>query len=158
MHGTAVKTIVPLFRGRFDSWRWDPIGCPETSVRSYHRALRNTPEERRFHQHRCRSLKPRGIPHCVATVLWYWPRKQPYLGQGTGITACPSVKLFLAVPPAEWLWRGFSIIIYPWHISRVLKNIYSRRFILPRHCIQVSFSKFYFPQQAQPLCSNLLSF
>ena len=28
-------------------WRWDRIGYPETSVRNYPSALRNTPEERR---------------------------------------------------------------------------------------------------------------
>jgi hypothetical protein len=34
-----------------------PICCPETSVKVYHSTLRNTPEERRSHQHRGVSLK-----------------------------------------------------------------------------------------------------
>jgi len=34
-----------------DSWllKTGPIGCPETSVMSYHCSLRNSPEERSFH-------------------------------------------------------------------------------------------------------------
>jgi hypothetical protein len=34
-----------------------PLGCPETSVQNYHSALRNTPEERRYHVHRGGSVK-----------------------------------------------------------------------------------------------------
>jgi len=30
----------------FDPWMWDPIGCPETSVRNYCCRLRNSSEER----------------------------------------------------------------------------------------------------------------
>jgi hypothetical protein len=32
--------------GLLDPWRWDPIGCPETSVHNYHSTLRNIPEQR----------------------------------------------------------------------------------------------------------------
>jgi hypothetical protein len=35
-----------------------PIRCPETSVKDYHSTLRNTPEERRSHQHRARKHGP----------------------------------------------------------------------------------------------------
>jgi hypothetical protein len=34
-----------------------PTGCPETSVKDYHSTLRNTPQERRHHQHRGGGLK-----------------------------------------------------------------------------------------------------
>jgi hypothetical protein len=34
-----------------------PTHCPETSVNNYHTTLCNTPEERRYHQHRGGSLK-----------------------------------------------------------------------------------------------------
>ena len=34
-----------------------PIRCPETSVNNYHTTPCNTPEDRRFHQHRGGSLK-----------------------------------------------------------------------------------------------------
>ena len=37
-------------------WRWDQIGCPETSIRIYHYTLRNSPVERRAH------LLPGGNP------------------------------------------------------------------------------------------------
>jgi hypothetical protein len=37
------------------------VGCPETSVQNYNSVLRNIPEERRYHLHRCRSLKSRTI-------------------------------------------------------------------------------------------------
>jgi len=36
---------------------WDPIGCPETSVRYYHYLLRDNPEERSSHTLRRGSLK-----------------------------------------------------------------------------------------------------
>ena len=36
-----------------------PIGCPETSVRNYHYALRNNPEQCSSHLLRCGSLKSR---------------------------------------------------------------------------------------------------
>jgi hypothetical protein len=41
------------------SWplKMGPIRCPETSVKGYHSTLRNTPEERRSHQHRGGRLK-----------------------------------------------------------------------------------------------------
>ena len=37
-------------------WRWDQIGCPETSIGIYHYTLRNSPVERRAH------LLPGGNP------------------------------------------------------------------------------------------------
>jgi hypothetical protein len=40
-----------------------PIRCPETSVKEYHSTLRNTPEERRSHQHRGGSLKSELLYH-----------------------------------------------------------------------------------------------
>jgi hypothetical protein len=38
-----------------------PIGCTETSIRNYYYTLRNTPEERRSHLIRGRSLKSRTV-------------------------------------------------------------------------------------------------
>jgi hypothetical protein len=38
-----------------------PIGCPETSSRNYHSALRNIPEERRSHLRLDESLKWRKV-------------------------------------------------------------------------------------------------
>jgi hypothetical protein len=46
---SKVKTSGPLKTG--------PIRCPETSVKNYHATLRNTPEVRRYRQHRDGSLK-----------------------------------------------------------------------------------------------------
>ena len=48
------------FLSHSDSWpvRMGPIRCPETSANNYH-TTRNTPQGRRFHQHRGRSLKSR---------------------------------------------------------------------------------------------------
>ena len=51
---------LPTFRGNVSvpssrvkkSLKMGPIRCPETSVNDYHSTLSNTPEERRFHQHR----------------------------------------------------------------------------------------------------------
>ena len=44
------KTVRSLYRDRCGQ-------CPETSVKVYHSTLRNSPEERRSHQHRGGSLK-----------------------------------------------------------------------------------------------------
>ena len=41
------RSIISAFLEFLDSLRWDPIGCPETSLRNYHYSLRNIPEERR---------------------------------------------------------------------------------------------------------------
>jgi hypothetical protein len=46
-----------------------PIRCPETSVKHYHSTLRNTPEERRSHQHRDVSLKSRTAAVFVCSVF-----------------------------------------------------------------------------------------
>jgi hypothetical protein len=45
------------------SWllKMGPRRCPETSVKDYHSTLRNTPEDRRPHQHGGGNLKPRSI-------------------------------------------------------------------------------------------------
>jgi hypothetical protein len=43
-------------------------GCPETSVKYYHTTPRNTPEERRSHQHRFESLKSRKIHSSFSEV------------------------------------------------------------------------------------------
>ena len=45
------------------SWplKMEPVGCPETSARTYHRALRNNPEQRNSHLLRGGSLKSRKI-------------------------------------------------------------------------------------------------
>jgi len=32
--------------GLLDPWRWDPVGCPETSVTNHQSTLRNIPEDR----------------------------------------------------------------------------------------------------------------
>jgi hypothetical protein len=50
-----------LLLGLLDSWKMGPIGCPETSVQSYHSALRNIPKERSSHLHGGRSLKSRNL-------------------------------------------------------------------------------------------------
>jgi hypothetical protein len=56
--GTTYRSHVHLNTG--------PIGCPEMSVRNYHYALRNYPEERSSHLLRGRSLKSRVTPfYCV---------------------------------------------------------------------------------------------
>jgi hypothetical protein len=48
-----------------------PIGCPETSVNNYHTTPRNTPEDRRSHQHRDGSLKSRsGL--CIYDPQRHW--------------------------------------------------------------------------------------
>jgi hypothetical protein len=65
---------VPTFRDNLSvpssmvrkSWtsrplKMKPIGCPETSVQSYHSMLRNIPKERRSHIHRGGSLKSRTL-------------------------------------------------------------------------------------------------
>jgi hypothetical protein len=39
--------------------RWDPTGCPETSVQNYHCTLCNIPEERNSHLHRDGSMTSR---------------------------------------------------------------------------------------------------
>jgi hypothetical protein len=53
------RICVVGFLSRLDSWpvRMGPIRCPETSINNYHTRPRNTPEDRRFYQHRGRSLK-----------------------------------------------------------------------------------------------------
>jgi hypothetical protein len=72
---TQRRVVIPYSRFRttyrsseagvlhWTSWplKMGPIRCPETSVKGYHSTLRNTPEERRSHQHRGGSLKPRFI-------------------------------------------------------------------------------------------------
>ena len=40
-------------------WKWEPIGCPETSVMNYHYSLCNDPEERSSHLLCGSSLKSR---------------------------------------------------------------------------------------------------
>jgi hypothetical protein len=48
-YAASSGNLLPMFRDNLlDSWtrRMGPIGCPETSVRSYHYSLRNDPEER----------------------------------------------------------------------------------------------------------------
>jgi hypothetical protein len=40
-----------------EPWRWDPIGCPKTSVINYHFSPRNDPEERSSQPLRGRRLK-----------------------------------------------------------------------------------------------------
>jgi hypothetical protein len=45
------------YRSHHDPWRWDPIGCIETSVRNYHYTLHNVPEEHRSRLLRGGSLK-----------------------------------------------------------------------------------------------------
>ena len=56
--------VDPIFKGQEGSTR-----CPETSLKDYHSTLRNTPEDRRSHQYRGRSLKSRMIPWCPANVV-----------------------------------------------------------------------------------------
>jgi len=34
-----------ILLGLFDTWRWEPIGCPETSVTNYQPTPRNIPEK-----------------------------------------------------------------------------------------------------------------
>jgi len=62
-----------------------PIGCPETSVRSYHYTLHNNPKERRSHLHRVESLQSRSVyetlPLCqifttfnILVAVWSWFR------------------------------------------------------------------------------------
>ena len=48
---------IPSLRVKSPSRKMGPIRCPETSVKNYHTTARNTPEERRFLQHRGGSLK-----------------------------------------------------------------------------------------------------
>jgi hypothetical protein len=50
-----------------DTWRWVPVACPETSVRTYHCTLRKVPEERGYHLHRDGSLKSR-----IAFHFWFF--------------------------------------------------------------------------------------
>jgi hypothetical protein len=48
----SVQPIAPY--SRVKTWTsWLLIGCPETSVHNYRSVLRNIPEERRCHLHRC---------------------------------------------------------------------------------------------------------
>jgi hypothetical protein len=47
-----------------------PIRCPETSVKSYHSTLRNTPEERTSHQHCGGSLKSLDVCDAGSDVLY----------------------------------------------------------------------------------------
>jgi hypothetical protein len=66
LYGKATFRHVQRFERllSFSSWiswplKMGPKRCPEMSVKDYHSTLRNTPEEGRSHQYRCRSLKSR---------------------------------------------------------------------------------------------------
>jgi hypothetical protein len=48
-----------------------PIRCPETSANNYHTTPHNTPEDRRFHQHRGGSLKSRLLLTSSASLCVY---------------------------------------------------------------------------------------
>jgi hypothetical protein len=39
------------FQSSLDSWRWEPIGCSETSIKNYHYSLRNDREKRSSRLH-----------------------------------------------------------------------------------------------------------
>jgi hypothetical protein len=45
--GNSVPTFGTTCQTRLQAWRSWPIGCPKTSVQSYHSALRTIPEERK---------------------------------------------------------------------------------------------------------------
>jgi hypothetical protein len=50
--GTTYRPCHQVSRSRLlDPWRWDPIGCPETSVTNYLSTLRKLPEEWRSQLH-----------------------------------------------------------------------------------------------------------
>jgi hypothetical protein len=64
-----------------DPWRWDPIRCPETSVRNCHYSLRNIPEERSSQQYvifysstTIRRELILVLPWQQSTVLYCWQR------------------------------------------------------------------------------------
>jgi hypothetical protein len=60
-------TVCPAKRG--------PIGCPETSVQNFHSALRNIPEECRYHLSRGGSLRSRIDKNRFFRFFVRWYRK-----------------------------------------------------------------------------------
>jgi hypothetical protein len=54
------------------------IRCPETSIRNYHFALRNIPEERGSHLHRGASLKLRIRNTCTRNFSKFFTRKSDF--------------------------------------------------------------------------------
>ena len=66
------QPIGPIFKGQES--RSGPIGSPETSVRNYNYALRNSPEERSYHILNGGSLKSRAVS--VSSIIKFDVKNQ----------------------------------------------------------------------------------
>ena len=65
------RVIVSTSGGLTWPLKMGPIGCPETSVRSYQSTLRKIPEESRYHLHRGGSLKSHIVWNPIITTSIY---------------------------------------------------------------------------------------
>jgi hypothetical protein len=68
--GTTYPSHLQGSRSPIRSWplKMGPIRCPETSAKDYHSTLRYTPGQRRYLQHRGRSLKSGMVDEYVGTT------------------------------------------------------------------------------------------